>query len=139
MGRGMVRSSSQWRAEAVVCPGPTRFLDALESIFYSSCKISDDLFYQLSNFRTIRSLDAPSRAASCPGNDIFLLIVCHLRFTYIIFKKSGPSDAPRVDARGHRTVRTPLCTPLPRCFDNIKKLLSETGKCQLHGTVPLTL
>src|SRR6218665_177049 len=27
----------------------------------------------------------------------------------------------------------------PRFFDNLKKLLSETGKCQLQGTVPLTL
>ena len=33
----------QWRAEAVGCPGPTRFFDALENIFYSSRKISDDL------------------------------------------------------------------------------------------------
>src|SRR6218665_3607809 len=74
----------QWRAEAVGCPGPTRFLDALENIFYSSRKISDDLFYQLSNFRTTRSLNAPSRAASCPGNDIFLFIFCHLpTFFYI--------------------------------------------------------
>jgi len=34
----------QWRAEAVGCPGPTRFLDAIEHILYSSRKISDDLF-----------------------------------------------------------------------------------------------
>src|SRR6218665_1069682 len=68
----------QWRAEAVGCPGPTRFLDALENIFYSSRKISDDVFYQLSNFRTIRFLDSPSRAASCFGNDIFLFIFCNL-------------------------------------------------------------
>ena len=27
-------------------------------------------------------------------------------------KKTGSLDAPRVDARGRRTVRTPLCTPL---------------------------
>src|SRR6218665_1035997 len=37
-------TSSQWLEEAVECPGPTRFLDALENIFYSSRKISDDLF-----------------------------------------------------------------------------------------------
>src|SRR6218665_3957879 len=61
-------SSWQWRAEAVGCPGPTRFLDALENIFYSSRKISDDLFYQLSNFKTIRSLDAPSRRACFKKN-----------------------------------------------------------------------
>src|SRR6218665_3343402 len=76
--RGNWKREEQWRAEAVGCPGPTRFLDALENIFYSSRKISDDLFYQLSNFRTIRSLDAPSRAASCPCNDIFLFIFSHL-------------------------------------------------------------
>src|SRR6218665_1907441 len=35
----------QWRAEAAECPGPRRFLDALENIFYSSRKISDNLFY----------------------------------------------------------------------------------------------
>src|SRR6218665_3595343 len=68
-GRGL-RRSVQWRAEAVGCPGPTRFLDALENILYSSRKISDDLFlvvhlnfslfsHQLSNFTRIRSLDAP--------------------------------------------------------------------------------
>src|SRR6218665_1322960 len=95
----------QGRAEAVECPGPMRFLDALENIFYSSRKISDDLFYQLSNFRTIRSLDAPSRVASCPGNDIFLFIFCHLpTFFYI---KLDPWMPPRVDARGRRPVRTP--------------------------------
>src|SRR6218665_2946041 len=67
-------NSFQWRAEAVGCPGPTRFLDALETIFYSSRKISDDLFlvvhlnfshfsHQLSNFTRIRSLEcgAPTR------------------------------------------------------------------------------
>jgi len=35
----------QWRAEAAGFPGPTRFLDALKNIFYSSHKISDNLFY----------------------------------------------------------------------------------------------
>src|SRR6218665_2012093 len=98
--------TNQWRAEAVGFPGPTRFLDALKNIFYSSRKISDDLFYQLSNFRTIRSLDVPSRAASCPGNDI-LFSLHFLPFTYIFLHKTGPLDAPRVDARGRRTVRTP--------------------------------
>src|SRR6218665_1118074 len=43
--------ANQWRAEAVGCPGPTRFVDALDffsnkslkNIFYSSREISDDL------------------------------------------------------------------------------------------------
>src|SRR6218665_315974 len=64
-------TSSQWREEAVGCPGPTRFLDALKNIFYSSRQISDDLFLSVVKFITIRSLEAPSRASSCPGNDIF--------------------------------------------------------------------
>ena len=37
-------NNNQWRAEAVGCLVPTRFLDALENIFYSSRKISDNLF-----------------------------------------------------------------------------------------------
>ena len=81
----------QWRAEAVGCPGPTRFLDALENILYSSRKISDDLFlvvhqnfsffsHQLSNFTRIRSLDAPS-AASCPVTTFFpFFLVIYLHF-----------------------------------------------------------
>src|SRR6218665_2009972 len=91
----------QWRAEAVGCPGPTRFLDALENILYSSRKISHDHFlvvhlnsylfsHQLSNFTRIRSLYAPS-AASWPGNDIFKLLFGHLP-TFL--KKTGPLDPP---------------------------------------------
>src|SRR6218665_2712592 len=34
--------------------------------------------YQLSNFTKIRSLDAPSSAASCPSNEIFLFFSCPL-------------------------------------------------------------
>ena len=90
---GRVFKSRQWRAEAVGCLGPTRFLDALKNIFYSSRKIPDDLSYQLANFTKIRSLDAPSRAASCLGNDIFLFIFCHL--PTFSFTKTGPLDAPR--------------------------------------------
>src|SRR6218665_2380508 len=89
----------QWRAEAVGCPGPTRFFDALENIFYSSRKISDEIClvvhplfsHQLSNFTRIRSLDAPTSAASCPGNDIFLLLVWS--FTYI-FLENWPVGCP---------------------------------------------
>jgi len=102
-------TSSQWREEAVGCPGPTRFLDALENIFYSSRQISDDLFLSVVKFITIRSLEAPSRASSCPGNDIFSSFFA---ISLLFFTKNDPLDAPRVDARGRRTVRTPLCTPL---------------------------
>src|SRR6218665_840777 len=51
-------------------------------------------FYQLANFRTIRYLDAPSRAASCPGNDIFLFIFRHLGLPTFFLHKTGPVDAP---------------------------------------------
>ena len=65
-----LRRANQWRAEAVGCPGPTRFWNALENILYSSRKIYDDLVlvvhlnfllfsHQLSNFTRIRSLDSP--------------------------------------------------------------------------------
>src|SRR6218665_2227264 len=108
----------QWRAEAVGCPGPTRFLDALENILYSSRKISDDFFlvvylnfslfsHQLSNFTRIRSLDAPS-AASCPGSDIFTsFLVIYLHFVNL--KKTGPLEAPQGGCPGpsHRP-HTPL-------------------------------
>src|SRR6218665_1122587 len=98
---------NQWRAEAVGCPGPTRFLDALENILYSSCKISDDLFlvvhlnfslfsHQLSNFTRIRSSEAPLQCciiALCPGNDIFLLLFWS--FTYIFLRKLAPWMPPQ--------------------------------------------
>jgi len=73
-------------------------------------KLSDDLFYQLSNFRTIRSLDAPSRAASCPCNDIFLFIFCHLPTFFLT--KTGPLDAPQGGCPGPSHRPHPLCTPL---------------------------
>src|SRR6218665_2953058 len=101
--------------------GPTRFLDALENMFYSSRKISDNLFYlvtyqNLSLFRISCQLSRkfapwmpPPSAASCSSNDTFLFFSCHLP---TFFTKTAPLDAPQVDARGRRTVRTPLCTPL---------------------------
>src|SRR6218665_1915190 len=47
----------------------------------------------------------PPRAASCPGNDIFLTsFVIYLHF---LKRKLAPWMTPRVDARGRRTVRTP--------------------------------
>ena len=89
----------QWRAEAIGCPGPTRFLDALEIILYSSRKISDDLFlvvhlnfslfsHQLSNFTRIRSFYAPSTASRHYFTS-FLVIYLHF------LKKTGPVDAPQ--------------------------------------------
>src|SRR6218665_2469515 len=85
---GIVRyatSGHQWRAEAVGCPGPTRFLDALENIFYSSRKISDHL---LKSF----------------------IVIFHFFASVVKFHKNSLLGCP---PRGRRTVRTPLCTPLP--------------------------
>src|SRR6218665_1207458 len=103
-------TSSQWREEAVGCPGPTRFLDALENIFYSSRQISDDLFLSVVKFITIRSLEAPPVLHHAQVTTFSLHFFCH--FPTFFFTKNDPLDAPRVDARGRRTVRTPLCTPL---------------------------
>jgi len=54
----------------------------------------------------------PPSAASCPSKDIFLFFFGHLP-TFSLGKLALWMP-PRVDARGRRTVRTPLCTPLPR-------------------------
>src|SRR6218665_1468666 len=87
------------RAEAIGCPGPTRFLDALENIFYSSRKlflvISSKFLTcspKLSNFTKIRSLDAPPpSASSCPSNYIFLFFfVIYIPF----FKENWPLGCP---------------------------------------------
>src|SRR6218665_719584 len=90
----------QWRAEAVGCPGPTRFLDALENIFYSSCKISDDLFLvfhlNVSLFRISCQISRefapwmpPPVLHHAPVTTFF---TCFWSFSYI-FKKTGPWDA----------------------------------------------
>src|SRR6218665_996828 len=102
-------TSSQWREEAVGCRGQTRFLDALENIFYSSRQISDDLFLSVVKFITTRSLEAPPVLHHAPVTTFSLQF---LAFPYFFFTKNDPWDAPRVDARGRRTVRPPLCTPL---------------------------
>src|SRR6218665_2315506 len=75
-------------------------------------KLLTIFFYQLSNFRTIRSLDAPSRAASCPGNDIFLFIFCHLP---TFFLKNWPLGCPQGGCPGpsHRP-HPPLHTTVYR-------------------------
>src|SRR6218665_532622 len=111
----------QWRAEAVGCPGPTRFLDALENILYSSRKISDDLFlvvhlnfstfsHQLSNLTRIRSLDAPPPVLHHAPVTTFLnfFLVIYLHF----FKTTGPLDAPQSGCPGPSHRPHPLCTPL---------------------------
>ena len=63
----------------------------------------------------------PPSAASCPGNEHFSVLFLVLRK---IFTKSGPLDAPMVDARGCRTVRTPLCMPLGKQPSSSSMLLS---------------
>src|SRR6218665_313392 len=111
----------QWRAEAVGCPGPTRLLDTLENIFYSSRKISDALFLSVVKFQDNSLPGCPSRAASCPGNDIFLFIFCHLPTFF--FTKTGPLDAPQGGCPGPSHRPHSLCTPLRE----IKILEGEKG------------
>src|SRR6218665_2308944 len=64
---------------------------------------------KLSNFKKIRSLDAPS-ASSCPSNDIFLFLFVIL--IHFLKRKLAPLDAPQGGCPGpsHRPHR--LCTPL---------------------------
>src|SRR6218665_4182021 len=50
-------------------------------------------FLSVVKFITIRSLDDPSRAASCPGNDIFLFIFFAIYLHF--FTKNDPLDAPQ--------------------------------------------
>src|SRR6218665_2151517 len=94
--------STQWRAEAVGYPGPTRFLDALETILYSSRKISDDLFFSRSpkfftffasvvKFHENSLLGCSPSAASCPGNNIFYFFFGHLP---TCFKENWPLGCP---------------------------------------------
>src|SRR6218665_2564221 len=90
------------RAVAAGCPGPTRFLDGLENILYSSRKISDDLLfsrspnfftflYQLSNFTRIRSLDAPPVLHHAPVTTFFnFFLVIYLHF----LRKQAPWMPP---------------------------------------------
>src|SRR6218665_1760947 len=82
-----------------------RFFDALESIFYSSRKISDDLFLSVVKFHDNSLPGCPSCAASCPGNGIFLFIFAiYLHF----FDKNwpqggcpGPSHRPHPPSARH--------------------------------------
>src|SRR6218665_1431990 len=103
--------------------------NAFENIFYSSRKFADNLFLVVHqsflviypNFiffriscQILRKFAPwmPPSAASCPSKDIFLFFFGHLP-TFSLGKLALWMP-PRVDARGRRTVRTPLCTPLPR-------------------------
>src|SRR6218665_47736 len=131
-------NSFQWRAEAVGCPGPTRFLDALENILYSSRKISDDLFLvvhldfslfsnQLSNFTRIRSLDAPPVLHHAPVTTFFYFFFGHLPTFF--YKKTGLLDAPQGGFPGPSHRPHPLCTPLPsgKAISHILKCLLPLG------------
>src|SRR6218665_3406721 len=90
-------------------------------------------FYQLSNFRTTRSLDAPCRAASCPGNDIFLFIFCHLP---TFFTQNWPFGYPPGWMPGASHRRTPstrhwfcpsIC--LPACMSACMFIYAYTFIC----------
>ena len=139
-------------AEAVVCPGPTRFW--MPSIFFPTSSLKEyfsspftkiypirlekflttffesftktffqfvsknfcrlyftrsftqmfHIFASVFKFHENSLLGCSLSFASCPGNDIFSSFFSHLP---TFFTKIGPLDAPQVDARGRRTVRTP--------------------------------
>src|SRR6218665_1904185 len=116
----------QWRAEAVGCPGSTRFLQWMPSKIFSirPAKFLTTFFLSVVKFQdNSRSLDAPSRAASCPGNDIFLFIFCHLP-TFSFYKNwplgcpqggcPGPSHRPHPPL--HATVELRLADIVFNCF-----------------------
>src|SRR6218665_554300 len=50
----------------------------------------------------------------CPGPffTFYAFTLTFSTFTYAFFRKTPSFYAPRLDARGRRTPRTPLCTPL---------------------------
>src|SRR6218665_2497384 len=100
-------TSSQCREEAVGCPGQRGSWMPSKIFSIRPAKFLTTFFYQLSNFRTIRTLGAPSRAASCPGNDILLFVFCHLP---TFFNKNWHLGYPPGWMPG--TVRPPLCKPL---------------------------
>ena len=95
-----------WMPSKIFSIRPAKFLT---TFFLVICTKFLDYLQHFLHFTKIPSLDAPS-AASCPCNDICLFIFCHLR-TFLL-RKLALWMPPRVDARGHRTVRTPLYTPL---------------------------
>ena len=115
----------QWRAEAVGCPGPTRFLDALENILYSSRKISDDHFLVVHLIFSLIRISCqisrefapwmpPTSAASCPDNDIFYFFFGHIP---TFFKENWSLWCPQGGCPGPSHRPHPLCTPLFVCYD----------------------
>src|SRR6218665_2232241 len=90
-------------------------------------------FYQLSNFRTIRSLDAPSRAAPFPVTTFFSsFFAIYLHFLH----KTGPLDAPQGGCPGPSHRPHPLCTSLLQFPFLQNQLLSNetSAKCKQFKT-----
>src|SRR6218665_1564422 len=77
--------------------------------FFSRSPKFFTIFASVVKFHENSLLGCPPMLHHAPVMTFFTsFLVIYLYF----FKKTGPLDAPRVDARGRRTVRTPLCTPL---------------------------
>src|SRR6218665_2615012 len=104
--------ANQWRAEAVGCPGPTRFVDALDffsnksltNIFYSSREISDDLssfshflasVFKFHENSLLRCTPAPVLHA--PVTTLFFLFLSH--DIYLLFLVLGTVRSPDDSSR----------------------------------------
>ena len=96
----LLSALSQWRADAVGCPGPTRLLDALKLFpkkflkyisFFSHMPKNFDFQHQFSNFTNIFPLYAP-QCCIIPGNDILLFIF--QSFTCIFLKENWLLGCP---------------------------------------------
>ena len=105
-------SANQWRAEALGCPGPTRFLDALKLFFLQNISI------RLSKFLTTVITFHANLVLGCPSpillHNASVTTFCYSFISHLstFFMKTDPWMPPRVDARGCCTVRAPLCTLL---------------------------
>src|SRR6218665_495839 len=70
-----------------------------------------------------------------PRNDIFLLLFWS--FTYIFLKKTGPLDAPRVDARGRGQLKSRYsedqqCLKILQVHDHIPSQFKSRKLCTYH-------
>src|SRR6218665_1939604 len=89
----------------IFCIPLTKFL----TTFFSRSPKFFPFFASVVKFHENSLLGCPPVLHHAPVTAFLLLF---WSFTYIFKKKTGPLGAPRVRARGRRTVRTPLCTPL---------------------------
>src|SRR6218665_3357547 len=109
------------------------------NIFYSSPKISDDLFLVIyPNFSLMRisfqiSLDAPPSAASCPGNDIFLFFF--QSFTTFLYQ-NWPLGCPQGGCPGPSHRPHPPLHVLHYCIIYTKNIIKQRQNGNPEGTSP---